>query len=297
MTNRFDVVCGAPGGREMHLDVYEPTGPVNRRTAVLILHGGGWVRGDRKAMSPRCEALARRGFSALAVEYRYITESPWPAQLADVWTAVHWTLDNADELGIVPGRLVLQGHSAGAHLALMAAAANDDTVLEQAGTAPAAGAIAAVVAYYPPVRLDHSRPMPDPANGAARAIPPDDGSIPAAMLLGKSATPEAATNASPLTVVGAAQPPTILFHGTADSAVGSGGALALQQKLLAEHVTCELHLVAGCDHEFDMTPSLMEVCADTVAHFLGRYVVDPGAFAREEAGTNPFAAMRQANRV
>jgi hypothetical protein len=46
----------------------------------------------------RCEALAARGFTAMAVEYRSISEAPWPAQLQDVKAAVRWTHDNAAEL-------------------------------------------------------------------------------------------------------------------------------------------------------------------------------------------------------
>ena len=100
MTVRADVVCASHGGRGMHVDIYDPHGPVNHRTAVLVHHGGGWRLGDRKTMGPRCEALAARGFTAVAVEYRSISEAPWPAQLQDVKAAVRWTHDNAADLGI-----------------------------------------------------------------------------------------------------------------------------------------------------------------------------------------------------
>ncbi|MGH7868959.1 MAG: alpha/beta hydrolase, partial [Candidatus Dormibacteraceae bacterium] len=70
MSSRFDVVCGTRDGREMHVDIYQPAGPIHHRTAILVHHGGGWRNGDRKMLQPQCEALARQGFTALAVEYR-----------------------------------------------------------------------------------------------------------------------------------------------------------------------------------------------------------------------------------
>ena len=297
MSIQFDAVYGTHKGREMHVDIYQPTGSTNYRTAILILHGGGWAQGDRKMMQPRCEALASRGFTALAVEYRFITEVPWPGQLHDVKTAIRWTRAQAGELGIDPHKLVLQGHSAGAHLSLIAAGTFGKPEFDPdfAGSPPA-GPIAAVVAYYPPVRLAADRAMPDLSAGpptleAMQAIRGADGSIPAAMLLGPAGTDEEATSASPIAYATEEFPPTILFHGTADMVVAHAGSLSLLEKLQAAQVPSELHLFSGGNHEFDITPSLTEVSVTVVASFLNRYVVDPGGFAEEVARTNPLAAM------
>ncbi len=297
MTVTFDVSCANRDGRELHVDIYEPAGPANHRIAVLVHHGGGWFSGDRKMVQPRCEALAARGFTALAVEYRLAGEAPWPAQLADVKTAIRWTLGHADQLGIDPGKLVLQGHSAGAQLALLAAGTctSGDLDPEFASGAPA-GPVAAVVAYYPPVRLDPGAGMPDMSAGlnpaVLAALRRPDGSLPAAMLLADATTAEAAATASPLSHA-ANLPPTVLFHGTADSLVAPAGSVALHEMLSAAGIPSELHLMAGADHNFDTTPSLIEVCTAAAEAFLSRYVIDPRAFAEEEARTNPFAAIRQ----
>ncbi|MCL6445257.1 MAG: alpha/beta hydrolase [Alicyclobacillus sp.] len=295
MSIRFDVLYGTRKDREMHVDIYQPTGSLNHRTAVLVLHGGGWRVGDRKLMQSRCEALANRGFSVLAVEYRLLNEIPWPGQLHDVKTAIRWTRAHASELGIDPNRLVLQGHSAGAHLALMAAGTSGRPEFDPdfAGSPPA-GPISAVVAYYPIVRLDAGRAMPDLSAGhlepeALQAIRGADGSFPAAMLLGPAATDEEAASASPINYVTEAFPPTILLHGTADMLVAHAGSLSLFEKLQAAQVPSELHLLSGVNHEFDITPSLTEASATVVASFLKRYVVDPEKFAEEVARTNPLA--------
>ncbi len=297
MSIQFDVVYGTRKDREMHVDIYQPTGSINHHTAMLVLHGGGWTMGDRKMMQPRCEALASRGFTALAVEYRFLTEIPWPGQLHDVKTAIRWTRAHAGELGIDPDRIVLQGHSAGAHLSLIAAGTFGKPQFDtDFADSPPAGPIAAVVAYYPPVRLDAGRAMPDLSAGppnpeAFRAIRGADGSIPAAMLLGPAGTAEEAASASPITHVTEAFPPTILLHGTADMLVAHAGSFSLFERLQAVQVPSELHFFSGVNHEFDSTPSLTEVSTAVVASFLNRYIVDPVGFAEEVARTNPLAAM------
>lgn len=297
MTAKPDVVCASRDGRKMHLDLYEPTGAINHRIAVLVHHGGGWAAGDRKMVQPHCEELARHGFTALAVEYRLVLEAPWPAQLVDVKTAIRWTLLHADELRIDPNKVVLQGHSAGAHLALMAAgtskSADLDPDFESEGPA---GPIAAVVAYYPAVRLDPTMRMPDlsagPDPAAMAALRGPDGSVPAAMLLAGAATADSAAMASPLTHA-ANLPPTVLFHGTNDGVVAPAGSVSLYETLSATGIPTELHLMSGADHAFDFMPILGEVCTTASEAFLRRHVVDPEAFAEEEARANPIIAMRR----
>jgi acetyl esterase/lipase len=281
----------------MHLDIYEPAGPINHRIAVLVHHGGGWAAGDRKMLQPQCRELARRGFTALAVEYRLLPEAPWPAQLVDVKTAIRWTLSHADELGIDPNKLVLQGHSAGAHLALVAAGTVENADLDPDFQSEGpAGPIAAVIAYYPPARLDPSRGMPDMSAGpdpaAMAALRGPDGSIPAAMLLAGAATEDSAALASPLTHA-ANLPPTVLFHGTDDGVVAHAASVALYEKLSALGIPSELHLMSGGEHAFDYMPVLGEVCIAASDAFLRRHIIDPRAFAEEEARMNPIIAMRR----
>lgn len=57
-------------------------------------------------------------------------------QVADVARAVRWVWDHADQLGVDRGKIHLLGHSAGAHLAMLAAA--DPAVLGRVGLSPAA---------------------------------------------------------------------------------------------------------------------------------------------------------------
>jgi acetyl esterase/lipase len=295
MTERPDVVYSTRPGQELHLDIYQPTGPSNHRAAVLLVHGGGFRHGDRKLLSPRCAALAQHGFTAIAVQYRLIddTNTAWPDPLDDLQEAISWTAAHAQEIGVAPEKIVVQGHSAGAQLALMAAAA--------AGQPQASGTqIAAVIAYYPlvhfvvrdmPALPTDRPPTPEMMAAMIQAARGDDGTTPASMLLGPAATEEQAAQASPINQVSPALPPTLIFAGTDDMVVAPVASFRLFEALRAAGVTAELHILADSLHEFDAAPSLLEPAVAATESFLHRLVLDPSGFAEEEATHNPLVAL------
>src|SRR6266567_5785205 len=189
------VVYGRGGGRELYCDIYQPAGMRPRAPAVLLLHGGGWNRGDRTAMTDFGERLAAEGFVCVAPEYRLTGESPWPAQIEDVKTAIRWCRSQATALDIDDATIGAIGFSAGAHLALLAA--GTPGLIELSGTSGNEGpaeTLAAVVAVYPPVSFYTGPNRPS-------------GASPAASLLGDAATPAAARTASPLNYVTPGFPP------------------------------------------------------------------------------------------
>jgi acetyl esterase/lipase len=85
--------------------------------AVVLVHGGFWrERYRRDLMTPLAEDLAARGLAAWNVEYRRLDcGGGWPATLEDVRAAIA----RLHDIGHAPVAAV--GHSAGGHLALLAA--------------------------------------------------------------------------------------------------------------------------------------------------------------------------------
>jgi len=261
-----DVVYNTVNGRELRADLYRPEGGgVPTRTAVVLLHGGGWILGDRHMMEPLGKAFAARGFLAVAVEYRLVREAPWPAQLDDVVAAVHWLADNAERLGIDRNRIVVGGASAGGQLAMMAAASLRDKPR-----------VAAVISLFTASDL-----TVDPA--------PARGQFGAAMLLGADASDATVRAASPLHQVTADFPPVYLLHGGADWMIDPVSSVRLYGRLAELGVPAELHIVAGALHEFTSEPGMTGPMVSEIALFLNRLVVEPDRWESETQSSNLFA--------
>jgi epsilon-lactone hydrolase len=108
-----------------------PSG-VRTDAAVLYLHGGGYVIGSPRSHRHLAAAIARAaGTAALLVDYRLAPEHPFPAALDDALAAYQWLLGR----GLVPGRIVVAGDSAGGGLTVATLLAARDRSLPL----PAAG--------------------------------------------------------------------------------------------------------------------------------------------------------------
>ncbi len=94
-----NVVFGTGGGRDLHCDVFTPPDTRTDRTAVLLIHGGGWQNGSRAQLRGYGVQLARYGYLCVCPEYRLSGESTWPAQIHDVKAALRWLRANAADTG------------------------------------------------------------------------------------------------------------------------------------------------------------------------------------------------------
>ena len=108
-------------------------GPFRRDTAVLYLHGGGYIAGSPRTHRGMLGLLARAsGLQLFVPDYRLAPEHPFPAALEDAVSA--W--DGLVSRGYDPGRIALAGDSAGGGLALALL-----SVLCRRGTPPAGAAL------------------------------------------------------------------------------------------------------------------------------------------------------------
>lgn len=90
---------------------------------VILIHGGGWYGGDRSSTGPLAELLAEEGFVVINATYR-TAAGGFPHSVEDVVCATIAGRTIAAEAGGT-GPVILVGHSAGAHLAALAALAGD----------------------------------------------------------------------------------------------------------------------------------------------------------------------------
>jgi len=149
------VYFGGSDNPKHRLDLFFPRNRPGFPVAVFI-HGGYWRAGDRNYYSSLTGlygsiglSLAKRGIGVAVMSYRLAPEVTIERELEDVARAVRFTLDASRLHGGDATRIVLTGHSAGGHLAMLLAF--DDRWLRAAGVDPSL--VAGVVALSPVVDI------------------------------------------------------------------------------------------------------------------------------------------------
>jgi acetyl esterase/lipase len=114
-----DLVYGQANRIPLKLDVWEQQQKDQLVPTVVYIHGGGWVFGAKAGAEPLLMPYLQRGWNAVNVEYRMASESLAPAAVEDTRCALRWVFRNASKYHFDTNRIVLTGHSAGGHLALI----------------------------------------------------------------------------------------------------------------------------------------------------------------------------------
>ena len=100
----------------LKMDVYEPQKFHGRRPGVLMVHGGGWIGGDKSQYQKFGEKLAEKGYVAFSINYRLLPAFTHPAQIDDTQRAMRWIRAHAAAYNLDPKRIGALGDSAGGHL-------------------------------------------------------------------------------------------------------------------------------------------------------------------------------------
>jgi acetyl esterase/lipase len=229
-------------GARVAMDIVRPKAASSeRRPAVLLVHGGGFRRGNRESYLPMAVRLAERGYVAATASYRLAPRHQFPAAVEDVKAAVRFLRANADKYGIDPDRIGAMGGSAGGHLVLFLGLTPN--VAEFEGTGPNreySSRVQCVVNYYGPTDLTQSYAK---SVDAAEVLP---------LFLGGDLAHNrpAHMRASPLNWVTPQAAPTLSIHGTDDTYVAYEHSLWLTERLVAAGVRAELETIPGAGHGF-----------------------------------------------
>lgn len=213
----ISVTYAHPGNRDLRLHIFQPGGAVSAgesRPAILFFFGGSWRVGDINAFRGQADAFVAAGFTAILADYRVKCRDGSNAlqSLNDAEAAYEWLYAHAGDYGIDRNKLVLAGGSAGGHLALATALQADE------------GAKPAALVLFNPV-VDLATPAPFYLKPLAWWI-------------------------SPIAMDVGALPPTLIFHGTADSKVPIASIHAFCTNAKAEDRTCQVVEYPGADHSF-----------------------------------------------
>ncbi|CAN5916398.1 alpha/beta hydrolase [soil metagenome] len=218
------------GDTKLELWIYKPVDwkAADKRSAIVFYHGGGWRGGSPEAFSRQCEKLAKRGMVAMSVQYRLTSQQGVTLEdcVKDARSAFRWVVAHAVDLGIDPAKIAAGGGSAGGHLA--ASLVTLDQVNDVADDLTIAIKPAALVLFNPAVNLDFPKAK---ENRSAEEY--------LSMM-----------KFNPYASLKAGHPPTIIFHGSADSTVPIQTVQDYAAKVKELGGTCEVSVFEGRDHAF-----------------------------------------------
>ena len=119
MPVRRDLAYGS--GPDERLDLFPAESDRAPAPLVVFLHGGYWQELSKLDASFAAPDLVRAGIALAAVDYTLAPQASLEQIVDQATQSVAWLHAHADDLGVDRGRIVVTGHSAGAHLAAMAA--------------------------------------------------------------------------------------------------------------------------------------------------------------------------------
>ncbi len=229
-TFKRDIEYANVDGLSLRLDASIPEG-VPAAPAVIIVHGGGWVGGDRRVdVAPLFKPLSDAGFAWFSISYRLARNvTDFGAGIEDVESAIRFVKAHASGFNADPSRIALIGESAGGQLAAMAALRGDP------GTS-----VNAVVALYAPTDLV--------------ALLKNSNYVPAQIRKSVEGTPwegfvlAGLARLSPINSVRRDMPPFLFIHGTADPLVPFQQSRAMCDRMRQAGASCEVYPVAGAGH-------------------------------------------------
>ncbi len=232
-----DVEYGKGGDEVLHLDIARPEKESPPRACVVVIHGGAWRAGNKSAHTNIVFDLAKRGYVAATVQYRFCPKHRFPAQVEDVKCAVRYLRAHADKYGIDPKRIGAVGFSAGAHLSMMLGVMGPDDGLEgEGGWADQSSQVQAVVAFFGPTDLAAEYPaVSKPLLSDFLGGTPEE-------------KPEAYKLASPITYVSEGDAPILIYQGTKDPLVPHTQAFKMAEALTKAGVPGRVEILVGAGH-------------------------------------------------
>jgi acetyl esterase/lipase len=223
--------------------LFRPAGVPEPAPAMLWIHGGGYVIGTAQQDDALCRRFSRKlGIVVASVEYRLAPEHPYPAPLDDCYSALTWL---AGLPAVDPDRVAIGGASAGGGLAAALALLARD----RGEIAPAFQLL-----VYPMLDDRNTSAFGVAANPNHRMWSPRSNQFGWAAYLG-NADPQVAVPARNEDLSGL--PPAWIGVGSHD--LFHDEDLAYAERLKDAGVSCEVEVVPGAFHGFDLVVAKAQV--------------------------------------
>ncbi len=235
-------------------DVYLPANRTSTSTKVVVLvHGGGWIEGDKSDMNGYVQLIQQRNKDYAIVNINYVladeNNKAYPNQIQDIQAVIDDIKSKSSEYQIQP-KFGFIGVSAGAHLSLLYSYAFDT---EQN--------VEMVCSVVGPTDFTDSAYLESTQFRDAFSVLVDDFSIENRTQL---------EEISPSYQVSSTSPPTILFYGNADPLIPNFQHQSLKTSLENANTIHAVTIFNGGHGDWD-TPSYLELDA-TLNTFLDTHL-------------------------
>lgn len=234
-TSQLNAVYVQTQGWDGRMDLYTNPNSAKPTPVLVHFHGGGWNHGTKESQSG-FSAYLKHGYAVANVEYRLTPQATAPAAVQDARCALIYLITNAKKLNIDPNKIILEGTSSGAHLALVAGLLENSHTFDVNCTTTEPVRVAAIVDNYGIADVDDWQDGRLPSKSATR-------------WLGKYAdNRKFIRSVSPVYLVQKTSPPVFIIHGDADPTVPYEQSTALHKKLQEMGVKTQLITVPGGLH-------------------------------------------------
>lgn len=234
-TSEIDVVYAQVKGWEGRLDVYYNPKSTNPTPVILHIHGGGWNHGTKESQTG-FNLYFKAGFAVVNVEYRLVQVAPAPAAIEDIRAALHYIKVNAEKLNINPDKIVIEGGSAGAHLALMGGLLENNRIFDTNCKSKTDMKVAAIISNFAPCDFEDLLNKSTSSNSLTK------------WLGDNSTNTKFVQSVSPITYIKKSSPPVFILHGNADKIVPYSQSVTLQASFEKAGVYNEFITVDGGGH-------------------------------------------------
>lgn len=106
-------------GLSLKADVYYPLDLSKKHPGIAMVHGGGWISGNKENEKYMAMELASKGFVVIAIGYRLADAAKYPAGIEDIETGIQWLKKNHVKYALDKKKIVVLGESAGAQIATL----------------------------------------------------------------------------------------------------------------------------------------------------------------------------------
>lgn len=131
VTRLEDIPYIDDGTNEHMLDVFYPDDTEGKLPVIIDIHGGGLMMGDKDSNRVYCSALADRGYTVIALNYRLSPDVLYPSMVQDIMAAFKWVAQNGENYHCDLDNVFVTGDSAGGQLAYYVPLVNTSEELMQ----------------------------------------------------------------------------------------------------------------------------------------------------------------------